>query len=270
MPSDVIRALYPVPPAIQMEPSMQLTIYESTNRNAHNVTYIEHTPIVLRKKRSPGPGPATEYVPGTPGPLLREHLAHIARELLRYIAPAPPYFGYGHLLGYKPSQAGVRLLWYSEGGDRYVNFAGTMGDLGSGTVNLPRTVLSVHDRSLDVFCLPDGPITPQTPLLMSPYPNTNDMGGVCTGSATAPKGSDVPSIDELMRRWEVLFFYSEFTHFGGRGEGGNVARPERVKMSLGELWKSLMVEKSRFPIELLHPDPKGRTVGDLQLLIANA
>lgn len=255
----------PVAPAIKMEPTLQLTFYENRNPEHGTVVYIESRPVFAQKNTT-GVGPKIRYVPGSPRPMQSTDLAHMAKTLQNHLIAVPPYFGYGNMLAYQPNVNGTKIMWYVEGGDRHLNFGGSMQGLGSGTVNLPRTVFYAYKEKLDIFCLPDGPITSQTPLLMSPFPNTNNFGGVCTGTAHIPNPATVVSVDVLMQNWEQLFFYSHFTHFGGYGEPGEVDRTGRIVGSLGDLWHMLMREKSKFPIHYLKPDPKGRTVGDLQAM----
>jgi PRTRC genetic system protein B len=82
--------------------------------------------------------------------------------------------------------------------------------------------------------------TPETPLKMAPYWNTDSRGLVCAGSMRVPEYSDVASI----RSFEAAYFQSEFTHAAGA---------VRLTSHLGgfvELWKGLAGRK-RFPAQYL-------------------
>ncbi len=82
--------------------------------------------------------------------------------------------------------------------------------------------------------------TPETPLKMAPYWNTDSRGLVCAGSMRVPEFSDVASISAF----EAAYFQSEFTHAAGA-----VRLTSHPGGFIG-LWKSLAGRK-RFPVQYL-------------------
>jgi PRTRC genetic system protein B len=82
--------------------------------------------------------------------------------------------------------------------------------------------------------------TPETPLKMAPYWNTDSRGLVCAGSMRVPEFSDIASISS----WQDGYFQSEFTHAAGA-----VRLTSHPGGFIGP-WKGL-ADRKRFPFQYL-------------------
>jgi PRTRC genetic system protein B len=105
----------------------------------------------------------------------------------------------------------------------------------------PALVFEVLGRDLFVRAMATSSRpTPERPLKIAPYWNTDSRGLVCTGSMRVPESSDIASIS----LWEDAYFQSEFTHAAGA-----VRLTSHPEGFIG-LWRGLAGRK-RFPVQYL-------------------
>ena len=136
------------------------------------------------------------------------------------------------------------LAWWSRPQCRVMFFGGT--DQEARKLNglvFPHPALIFKVAGKDIFVRAIATISrpsPETPMKMAPYWNTDSRGLVCAGSMRVPECSDVASISAF----ETAYFQSEFTHAAGA-----VRLTSHPGGFIG-LWKGLAGRK-RFPVQYL-------------------
>lgn len=105
-----------------------------------------------------------------------------------------------------------RVVWYLSKRKRMLYFKKDL-KIQDGQVMVPPTIFSYYNGTLSVWCYakPGRPKV-DTPLLVSPYMNTNEEGRICLGQN---KIKQSVSVNELIDRCEYVFFRSPFTHSMG-------------------------------------------------------
>ncbi len=136
------------------------------------------------------------------------------------------------------------LVWWSRPQGRVMFFSGT--DQEARKINglvFPHPALVFKVVSKDLFVRAIATIsqpTPETPLKMAPYWNTDSRGLVCAGTMRVPEFSDIASISTF----ETAYFQSEFTHAAG------AVRLTSHPGGFVGLWKGLAGRKT-FPVRYL-------------------
>lgn len=133
---------------------------------------------------------------------LREKLlAEDKRQTLTYIPPHVVAVNTNSCAWFVPAQK--RVMQFSAHSDASLNA------LSGRAFPQPPLVMVTNFGSLQVFALErDERPTLDTPLLISPYYNVYDNGGVCLGSTLHPKGGSLSETEG----WETAFYSSNFTH----------------------------------------------------------
>jgi PRTRC genetic system protein B len=182
-------------------------------------------------------------------PLRAETLAGIARI---YHEETKPEIFEGFfpecLLHFEPAlhTSGYKMIWWRPACTQHLHFREDL-HIPSGVAPVPAMVWSVKAGRLSVFALAsDERPAADTKLLNAPFHNVSSSGGVCLGSAKAPRASR--NYQSQMEYWETLFWKSEFTHLNNQ---------QTVKGNLNLIWKAL-IEKP------------GRSWADLKLLLPSS
>jgi len=136
------------------------------------------------------------------------------------------------------------LVWWSRPQCRVMFFGGTDAEARklNGLV-FPHPALIFKVAGKDLFVRAIATIerpTPETPVKVAPYWNTDSRGLVCAGSMRVPECSDIASIPA----WQDAYFLSEFTHAAGA-----VRLTSHPGGFIG-LWKGL-AGRTRFPVQYL-------------------
>jgi PRTRC genetic system protein B len=136
------------------------------------------------------------------------------------------------------------LAWWSRPQRRVVFFGGTDAEVRKLSGLLfphPGLVFKVVGKDLFVRAIATiSRPTPETPLKMAPYWNTDGRGLVCAGSMRVPESSDIAS----MPAWVDAYFQSSFTHAAGA-----VRLTSHPGGFIG-LWKGFAGKKT-FPVRYL-------------------
>ena len=143
--------------------------------------------------------------------------------------------------------AGTGVAWWRPAWPAPMHFSlPALADLSGQVFPQPPLLSPPPGEKLLVYALPeDRRPTPDTPLLLAPYPNLFPDGAVCWGSTRLPGGEDPEA-------WEAAFFEGAFSHAGS-------LRPLK-RGSLTDLWRKL-AGKRRFPVGRLKA--AGLTLGEL-------
>lgn len=145
-------------------------------------------------------------------------------ERVEWIHPRVLARGPGFLAWWRP--AGPAPMWWTIPG---------LAPLSGRPFPQPPLVFMRKEGRVFVFALEgEGRPGRDTPLLMAPYPNTDERGWVCWGTGEQPP-------EGTPEAWERAFFSSAFTH--------TTAQPLK-RGNLVKLWREL-VGKERFPVERL-------------------
>jgi PRTRC genetic system protein B len=136
------------------------------------------------------------------------------------------------------------LVWWSRPQRRVMFFGGTDREarkLNGLLFPHPGLVFKVVGKDLYVRAIATiSRPTPETPLKIAPYWNTDSRGLVCAGSMRVPESCDIASIPT----WQDAYFQSEFTHAAGA-----VRLTSHPGGFIG-LWRSL-AGKKRFPLQFV-------------------
>ncbi|MBS1918263.1 MAG: PRTRC system protein B [Bacteroidetes bacterium] len=150
------------------------------------------------------------------------------------------------LLFLKPEKTGY-AIWYTKPQKVKMLFKKELG-IPCGEAFIPALVWKAHKNRLEIFALHnDKRPNEKSELYHAPFFNIHNDGSVCMGTVDIDIAKDT-CLEKFISKWELYFWNSYFSHLIGN------ASP--VDMNIVELWKLLVGQENKFPVDILKASGK--------------
>lgn len=107
-----------------------------------------------------------------------------------------------------------RYVWYNPPQKRMMFFKGNLG-IENAEYHLPGIIYDAGAHGMRIYAYKGKMPTERTPLYAAPFFNVSGAG-VCLGSAELKRPSNL-TFENLLEYWEKIFWLTEFSHLGSRG-----------------------------------------------------
>lgn len=145
-----------------------------------------------------------------------------------------------NLLSFKVLSGGkYEMIWHRPAEIKVLQFSDSF-KLDAIKIWAPAMLYKASGSSLSVWALNTSKRpTESTQLYHPPFPNVNNSGHVCLGSAKTKKGAK--TYEAQIKFWEDLFWLSEFSHVndGDKVKSGDIKQVYKRLAKSGEKWSDI-------------------------------
>ncbi len=224
----------------QLQPKQALIIYEKgdTAQWDSQPYYIEHHNINLDEQG--------KSILSQGKPLQKETIKELGKAIIdqeksKTYLKSKQLFS-ENLLYFHQEEKKYTLIWYQSPSRQKMYFTKGLG-IPTGKASVPTIVYVVKNNNLQIFTTKTkSKPTEKTKLYKAPFHNTGVNGNVCLGQGKKPT-IEGKYIEELMKAWENVFWYTKFSEIHGTPINGDI----------NELWRELINTNKEFPKGYLLP-----------------